>query len=81
MIEDKLSKKIKNRFFVTSEKDKELGERVVLVLEGTKNNLDASVFDGLDKYEIPKQIYTVENFEETVSGKIQRSKTLELVSK
>lgn len=79
IIEGKLSGKINARFFVAAEADNELGERVVLVLESDKEKLDATVFEALDKYEVPKQVYYVESFAETTSGKIQRNKTLELV--
>lgn len=79
LIEDKLSLKIDSRFFIAAEADKELGERLILVLESDNDTLDTSVFDVLDKYEIPKQVYCVESFAETTSGKIQRAKTLELL--
>lgn len=79
LIENKLSTKIGHRFFITGEKDAALGERVVLILESDSNDLDTTVFEGLDKYEIPKQVYVLEQFAETESGKIQRAKTLELV--
>jgi O-succinylbenzoic acid--CoA ligase len=79
LIEDKLSGKIDTRFFIAAETDKELGEKIVLVLESDNNKLDTTVFDNLDKYEVPKQIYCVENFAETNSGKIQRTKTLTML--
>jgi O-succinylbenzoic acid--CoA ligase len=76
LIEDKIKSKISNRFFIASEKDEALGERIILVVEGEKNDIAASVFEDLDKYETPKEIYAVTKFIETTSGKIQRIKTL-----
>ncbi|HLV70548.1 MAG TPA: AMP-binding protein [Xanthomarina sp.] len=78
-IEEKLKPKITNRFFIASEPDKTLGERLILVLEAKNNALPDAVFDSLDLYEKPKKIYAVSKFIETTSGKLQRSKTLELI--
>ncbi|MEN3324180.1 AMP-binding protein [Mariniflexile soesokkakense] len=78
-IENKLRSLISKQFFVTALPDDTLGEKVVLVIEDDKNNLENSVFDGLDKYERPKAIFAVSKFIETKSGKIQRKKTLELI--
>lgn len=76
VIEDKIKSKISKRFFIASEKDELLGERLILVLESDTNNLPTSVFDNLDAYEKPKKVYIVSKFEETTSGKVQRIKTL-----
>ncbi len=78
-IEGKLKKLIDNQFFITSLPDDTLGEKVVLIVEDDKNNIDNSIFDCLDKYEKPKAVYTVSKFIETKSGKIQRKKTMELL--
>jgi o-succinylbenzoate---CoA ligase len=78
-IEAKLSGKINQRFFIASEKDKTLGEKLILVLEGESKNLETKVFEGLDSYEVPKQVYAVTQFNETSTGKIQRAKTLKLL--
>lgn len=79
IIESKLQGLISDRFFVSSIPDEELGEKVVLVLENSKVNVDFSVFKVLDKYEAPKEVVAVPKFKETQSGKIQRHKTLELL--
>lgn len=71
-IEAKLSDKIKERFFVTGKQDSLLGEKLVLVIEGEKQFLDESIFDGLDKYEKPKEVFYVSKFSETENGKIKR---------
>ena len=78
-IEGKLKKLIDNQFFITSLPDDTLGQKVVLIVEDEKNNIDDSIFECLDKYEKPKAIYTISKFIETKSGKIQRKKTLELL--
>ncbi|GAA3577602.1 AMP-binding protein [Snuella lapsa] len=78
-IEAKLQDKIKQRFFIASEPDENLGARVILVVEGTKPVNIPQLFSGLNKYETPKHLYTVPKFAETPSGKVQRSKTLELL--
>ena len=75
-IETKLSDKIENRFFITKEADDTLGECVILIIESDSNVLEPSVFTGLDKFEIPKKIYSVEKFIESKNGKILRHETL-----
>jgi len=76
-IEDKLSKKIQARFFVAGMKDEDLGEKLVLVIEGEQQNLDDTIFKKLDKYERPKEIFYVTKFAETENGKIKRNEILE----
>lgn len=79
-IEKKLQSKIKGEFFIASRPDDTLGEKLILVLEAKENNLDPAIFDVLDKYEKPKEVFTVPKFKETSSGKIHREKTLELLN-
>lgn len=78
-IEAKLAERIKRRFFIASEPDADLGQKLILVVEAEKNAIKASVFKGLDKLEIPKAVYNVPQFKETSSGKIQRKDTLKLL--
>ena len=80
-IEVKLQNKINSRFFIASIPHEILSEQVVLVVESDSSYLDNSVFNNLDKYEIPKHIYNVSQFIETSSGKVQRKKTFEIVLK
>src|SRR5690606_4887903 len=77
LIEAKISGVIPNRFFVIGKKDKELGEKLVLVVEG--NTLDKktiadsiNAITSLSKYEIPKEIILADKFNETENGKIIR---------
>lgn len=75
-IENKLSDKINSRFFVTGKQDPNLGEKLVLVIEGEQQALDETIFDGLDKYEKPKEVLYVSKFIETESGKVKRKEIL-----
>jgi len=79
IIEEKLKNKIERRFFITSHPDIKLGEKLILVVEGEDATIDSHSFDGLDTYEIPKQIFTVHKFEETPTGKIKRVETLKMI--
>ena len=75
---------IQSRFFIASEKDILLGEKIILVLEEIErdervNDLLKLFKIELDKFEIPKAIYFIDLFEETVSGKINRKATLKRI--
>ena len=76
-IEEKLSGKIPNRFFVIGKPDTSLGEKLILVVEGEPYVIDNSVFEGLDKYEKPKEILFVSKFSETETGKIKRIESIQ----
>lgn len=75
-IEEKLASKIHQRFFIASKPDNELGEKVVLVIEGDKQEFDESLYESLDKYEKPKEVIFVPKFKETTTGKILRKETI-----
>ena len=77
-IEEKLSKVIAQRFFVAGTPDEKLGEKLVLVVEGGVSELNLKK-SNLSKFEIPKEIYFVDDFVETETKKIQRHKTLDLI--
>ena len=82
-IEEILSKYLSVPFFVTGKKDKELGERVVLVVEKSANipqveTILTSIKE-FKKYERPKVILISDKFERTGSGKIQRQKTFQKI--
>ena len=82
-IEEKLSKLISNRYFIASQKDTVLGEKVVLVVEGKiiedlKFKIENSKL--LTKYNMPKQVYFVTKFAETKTGKVNRKATMLLVN-
>ncbi|XMO86060.1 AMP-binding protein [Algibacter sp. AS12] len=79
-IESKLQDKIPGEFFIASREDDTLGDKLILVVEGEKRDIDISIFSELDKFEKPKEIHFVSKFEETKSGKINRNKTLETLN-
>ncbi|EGV45009.1 O-succinylbenzoic acid--CoA ligase [Bizionia argentinensis JUB59] len=76
MVENALATNIDSRFFIASLPDNELGERVILIIEGETKTFKPEVFSNLNKHEIPKEIFFVKRFKETDSGKIQRKKTV-----
>ncbi|MEN2487178.1 AMP-binding protein [Flavobacterium sp. B11] len=76
-IEAKLIGKINNRFFVTGLPDTTLGEKLVLVVEGEKQEFAPDFFDVLGKYEKPKEIVFVSKFKENENGKLLRKPTLQ----
>lgn len=84
-IEDKLSKIISQRFFVSGIPDVILGEKLILVIESSnassKNVILNSVknLQSLSKFETPKEIYFVEKFVETGTKKINRNETLKII--
>lgn len=81
-IEQKLSAFIEKPFFIASEKDDALGERIILVVED-KTELNFShfseAFESLSAYERPKKIYTLPNFIYTDTEKIKRIEVLQLI--
>lgn len=83
-IESKLSSIIPLRFFVAGLPDKTLGQKLVIVVEGKMEIKEVrqllNTAKGLSKYEIPKTIFVFPEFLKTGTGKIRRSKILELLS-
>ena len=86
-LEEKLSTVIKNRFFIAGIPDERLGEKMILVIEGMKDEEKQQLYQkirdlkSLRKFEMPREIISSEQFKETPTGKIQRSKTLSPVLK
>jgi O-succinylbenzoic acid--CoA ligase len=76
-IEAKLIDKIDSRFFVTGLPDAVLGEKLVLVIEGEKQDFPTDFFDVLGKFEKPKEIIFVSKFKENENGKLLRKPTLQ----
>ncbi|WP_313114699.1 AMP-binding protein [Aequorivita sediminis] len=83
-IEEKLSRYIDIPFFIASEKDEALGERVIMVVEA-ENTLGLKDFSealtSLYAYEKPKKIYTVPQFIYTDTSKIKRVEVLQTLNK
>ncbi|WP_299986808.1 AMP-binding protein [uncultured Pontibacter sp.] len=71
------------RFFVASQPDELLGEKVILVLEGKQltDEEEQRVMDKmrsiLRKFEMPKDIYYSPAFSETPTGKVSRLRTMQ----
>lgn len=79
-IEEKLTQIILQRFFVTGIPDDLLGESLVLIIEGKHVKLSKEMFRAvLSPFEIPKQIFFVENFKETETKKIDRISTMKMI--
>ncbi|WP_124979964.1 AMP-binding protein [Nonlabens xiamenensis] len=77
-VEQKLAQDLSARFFIAGMADNELGQRVVLVVEGEEQEVQ-SAMKGLSKFERPKQVYFVPKFVETHTGKIDKRSTLDQV--
>jgi len=77
-----MGKKIWSKFFVHGTPDDQLGEAVILVMEG--NDSDVGPLPPLDKvltpYERPKKVIFVPSFTMTATGKIDRIQTMKLLS-
>jgi O-succinylbenzoic acid--CoA ligase len=83
-IEEKLAAIIDARFFVAGVVDPVLGEKLILIVESKKEddrllNLVKNLAT-VSKFEIPKEIYFIENFIETETKKIHRVQTLAQLS-
>ena len=83
-IESKLASFITSRFFVKGMPDDALGEKLVLFVEG--NGIAQSVLEelknsgALENFEIPKEVVNIAKFAETGNGKLDRKKTLKLIT-
>ena len=83
-IEQRLLTIIKKRIIVCSEPDDKFGEKVILIIE-TPNIIPKNFLAKIEaskllyKYEIPKKIYSIDQFVLTSNGKVQRQKTIDLV--
>lgn len=82
-IEQKLVSLMDSRFFLAGIKDEKLGERLVLVVEGSvkAKELKAKIKDlnVLGEYEHPREVHCVPKFVESANGKIKRAPTIELI--
>ena len=83
-VEAKLAAVMENRFFVAGVPNENLGQKLVLLVEGIPEiaalKEKIANLGSLKKYEIPKEIFTVDAFVETSSGKIKRKATLKKVA-
>lgn len=83
IIEKKLEVVIDQRFVLAGLPDKVLGEKLVMLIEGsardTSLSFDFNKIKGLHPYEIPKEIQLLDRFPETLNGKIDRHQILKLL--
>ncbi len=82
-IEQKLTPIISSRFFVAGIPDKTLGQKLVLVIEAGPHDRPKLLeqiksIDGLNKFEVPKEIFFLPTFIETANGKVQRTSTMKV---
>jgi O-succinylbenzoic acid--CoA ligase len=75
-IEQKLSHHIPESFFISGKADEELGQKVILIVEGKERDVQHA-FQKLGKFEIPKEIYFVDKFALTHTGKMDKRVILE----
>jgi O-succinylbenzoic acid--CoA ligase len=81
-IEEKLAAYIALPFIIASEKDPQLGERVILIIESNQQEPLPNYADALaslEGYERPKKIYAVTKFPFTETEKIKRGDVLRLL--
>lgn len=75
-VERRISALIKGDYLITSRPDEKWGERVVLLIEGEKDNYDGNLMATLKKllnpFEVPKEIEWVSQLKRTPNGKIIR---------
>lgn len=77
LIESKLNDLIESPFFTFGIPDEQLGEKLILCIEGENEIRKDDFVPILDKFEIPKEIYYFKKFDSTESGKINRLKTVD----
>lgn len=81
-IERKLEPLLSGRFVVSSQPDKKLGERLVLVIEGKPADLawiEQKVAQLLSPFERPRSVYFIETFPQTLNGKLKRKDIKQLI--
>lgn len=84
LIERKLQPYLNIPFVITSEPDKALGEKLILVVQKTDVDPDIdykSIFTHLPGTERPKKVYTLSSFPYTETGKVKRAQINEIIQK
>jgi o-succinylbenzoate---CoA ligase len=70
-----------NRFFIFPKSDEALGQKVCMAVESpgqSAHKLKEMLASALNSYETPKEIFFIEKFAETPTGKIDRKKSIGL---
>ncbi len=81
-LERKIQPLIAQRFFLTGISDAQLGQKLILVLENPEldpkeiEHLKETLRTALTRYEMPREIVTISQFEETATHKVNRTETL-----
>lgn len=80
-IETKLSAHIPFPFFIAGLPDEKLGQKIILIIEHEKSSKlsKSELQKHLTKYQVPKQVYYLDSFIRTISGKVNRIETLKLL--
>ncbi|MEM9023753.1 MAG: AMP-binding protein, partial [Bacteroidota bacterium] len=81
-VERKIDRLVPYRFFLTGQPHPELGEAVVLIVEGApdaseRNELLDRVREAVTRFERPQGLISIPAFVETANGKVQRKATLQ----
>jgi O-succinylbenzoic acid--CoA ligase len=78
IMENKIAPLIEQRFYISSQKDELLGEKVILIIEGEVfstvdlQNLRMKLSTSLNNFEMPRAFVFIPKFEETSTGKVKR---------
>ncbi len=81
-LERKILPLLAQRFFMAGVADGQLGQKLILVLEGgaltatSISKLKESLATTLTRYEMPREIFTISQFEETATHKVNRLATM-----
>lgn len=78
-IEAKLKPFIRDEFIISSLPDTVLGHKLIIVIENLPTTNYQLPTTSLNKFEIPKEIYFLEKFPRTESGKIKRNEIIKLI--
>lgn len=81
-IEKKLESCITERFVISSLPDEKLGEKLILVIEGTSANtqlIEQKVAELLSPFERPRRVCFLETFPQTPNGKLKRNEIKRLI--
>lgn len=80
-VETQLSAFLQVPFFISGIPDEKLGQKIILVIESENTSIPSKeeLKEHLSIYAIPKQVYFLNSFIRTLSGKINRIETLKLI--
>lgn len=69
------------RYFCFGKNDEKLGQKLALLIEHTDKIVEVSDLNSIfSKYEAPKDVYFLKEFIETATGKVDKIKTINLLS-